>query len=331
MNQIYELEGNETYETAIRYENQPDPRSFSIQTNRLKDIIITQEVKTKKKDKTSIHHVAVGVGFVILIGLLVAIIVQMNLHMQSKISATTATTAYVSFPRSCLELRNQGIKSDGIYKIKPSGLRSEIQAFCDMSTDGGGWTLVASVHEDNIETKCGSDDFWSSYVPENQQDHAGVSNWENENVYGDINKCTTSDYKNVAYFSLNSSDVMTWHTLAGSPVLYMKENSTSRYRTNNNFMEKYGGNLKMLFDNHYPLKITSEKRTEKLLNALVNKANEMKAKISNWYEYSTLYKHDEIVSSKLYGHYGNRITFGSSYQEYYGIPYQQKVRQVSRI
>nr|XP_039265291.1 intelectin-1b-like [Styela clava] len=251
MNQHYELEENGTYETAIRYENQPDPSSFSIPTNRSPVNIIAQNTKTKK-NKTSIHHVAAGVGFVILSGLLVAIIVQMNIYIQA-----INSTSPMSFPRSCLELKIQGIKSDGIYKIKPSELRPEIQVYCDMSTDGGGWTLVASVHDGNIETKCGSDDFWSSYVPENQQAHAGVSNWENETVVGEIDKCTSSDYKNMAYFSLYASNVMIWHTQTDSPVSHMKENSTLQYRTSNNFIKKVGGNLKLMYENHYPLKITN--------------------------------------------------------------------------
>ena len=36
------------------------------------------------------------------------------------------------------------------------------QVYCDMETDGGGWTLVASVHENNIDGKCTPGDKWSS-------------------------------------------------------------------------------------------------------------------------------------------------------------------------
>jgi len=31
-----------------------------------------------------------------------------------------------------------------------------------MNSAGGGWTLVASIHETNIKQKCSSDDRWSS-------------------------------------------------------------------------------------------------------------------------------------------------------------------------
>ena len=37
-----------------------------------------------------------------------------------------------------------------------------MQVFCDMSIAGGGWTLVASVHENNIKGKCTLGDKWSS-------------------------------------------------------------------------------------------------------------------------------------------------------------------------
>lgn len=67
-----------------------------------------------------------------------------------------------NLPRSCKEIKQGCPKScDGLYFLRTK-YGVIYQTFCDMTTDGGGWTLVASVHENYMAGKCTLGDRWSS-------------------------------------------------------------------------------------------------------------------------------------------------------------------------
>jgi hypothetical protein len=49
---------------------------------------------------------------------------------------------------NCKKILNSlGSADSGIYKINPSG-QKQIDIYCDMETDGGGWTFVGHIDND---------------------------------------------------------------------------------------------------------------------------------------------------------------------------------------
>ncbi|KAI8509222.1 response to nematode [Branchiostoma belcheri] len=141
---------------------------------------------------------------------------------------------------------------DGLYHLRsPGGVVYE--TYCDMTIGGGGWTLVSSVHEDDIYGKCTAGDRWSSTRGSTTNYPEGDGNWANHNTFGSVPLATNDDLKNPGYFSIDASDVMLWHVPNDTPLSQYKSAAYLRYYTTNGFLQQYGGNMYSLFKDHFPI------------------------------------------------------------------------------
>ncbi|XP_026215928.1 intelectin-like isoform X2 [Anabas testudineus] len=155
--------------------------------------------------------------------------------------------------RSCKEIRD-------IYKEQEDGLYFLItadgtvyQTFCDMTTAGGGWTLVASIHENSMYGKCTAGDRWSSQQGNNANIPDGDGNWSNRNTFGTAESATSDDFKNPGYYDITADDMSVWHVPNNLPLENWNLGAILRYHTDNHFLKLYEGNLFQLFQ-QYPVR-----------------------------------------------------------------------------
>lgn len=99
----------------------------------------------------------------------------------------------------CLDILNSDSSAaDGVYWLDPTG-SLPFETYCDMTTDGGGWTLVMKAVLDNYNY---NDDVWTTTVLDNETDLdltlAGTAKYESFNT--------------VPFTELRSSDPTVWTT-----------------------------------------------------------------------------------------------------------------------
>jgi len=74
-----------------------------------------------------------------------------------KLKPNTERRGLKALKENCHEIKKAGCRESGLYFIEPIGPGSlPVKVFCDMKTDGGGWTLI---HQHGVS----SEKFWGCY------------------------------------------------------------------------------------------------------------------------------------------------------------------------
>lgn len=96
----------------------------------------------------------------------------------------------------------------GVYKLNTGSV--DYDTFCDMETSGGPYTLVAAIHEDDINSYCTAGDRWSRSTGGGQRDSepSGDGSWQNKKTFGSVNIAGNNDFKNPGYWELTTSKLL---------------------------------------------------------------------------------------------------------------------------
>jgi intelectin len=151
--------------------------------------------------------------------------------------------------KSCKEIKaSQTEASNGIYTIF-SECGEAYSTYCEMETSDGGWTLVASIHENDMDGKCTEGDKWSS--EDGVVERHGNTFWDNDEIYGSAEAATSDDYKNQGYFEIDAEQLMIIQVPNDEPTDKYVSSASFQYTTVA-FLQEYGGNLQGLFK-AYPI------------------------------------------------------------------------------
>ena len=141
-------------------------------------------------------------------------------------------TCFDSLARDCTELFSAGFKESGVYTVNPAN-KTSFEVYCDMTTDGGGWTVFhkrfdgfVGFYRDWDEYKNGFGDVRGEFWLGNEKIHqlteipsqlrVEINTISNGNKYAKYNDFTvTNEASNytlfVGFYSGDAGDKLTPH------------------------------------------------------------------------------------------------------------------------
>ncbi|XP_071835788.1 uncharacterized protein [Apostichopus japonicus] len=116
-----------------------------------------------------------------------------------------------SLPKDCHELYVSGTRSDGVYTIYPDGWPSGIQVYCEMESNGGGWTVFQRRSSASVDFYRGWSDYKNGFGNKNADHWLGnkyIHSMTNQKTYQlriDLRDSgSSSKYAVYSTFSINN-------------------------------------------------------------------------------------------------------------------------------
>jgi hypothetical protein len=94
--------------------------------------------------------------------------------------------------------------TDGVYTLAPDGGAAPFEAHCDMTTEGGGWTLVASVVDNSYFNGARCQSFCDPTAATTCDETPFTAN----EIFGDVASMLTADHKSAAYGSVPFGEML---------------------------------------------------------------------------------------------------------------------------